>query len=196
VRKDWLYCERAEGLERRATQTVLHDVLEVMLRLMAPVLSFTAEEAWGFLPDAARPPSVFLAGLRCPPEVWRADEVAARFERLLAVRSAVTKALEDARQAGVVKQASEARVVLGVDPVDGLGGLLAERVTELPALFLVADVGLVTPDGARESSLVPGLSVRVERAAGAKCARCWNTRLVGQDPRHPDVCGRCAGVLG
>jgi len=195
VRKDRLYCERADGPERRATQTVLHAILDVLVRLMAPVLSFTAEDVWRFLPGTGRPESVFLAGLAPPPAAWRAPAVAARFEQLLTVRGAVTKAIEEARQAGLVRQSSEARVALGAPSVDGLGRLLAERALDLPALFLVADVTLGDANGAPESPLVPGLHVRVERAPGEKCPRCWNIRALGQDPRHPDLCERCAGVV-
>ena len=195
VRKDRLYCERADGPERRATQTVLHAILDVMVRLMAPVLSFTAEDVWCFVPGAGRPESVFLAGLGPPPAAWRVPEVAARFERLLTVRGAVSKAIEEARQAGLVRQSSEARVALATASADGLGRLLAERADELPSLFLVADVALGGADGAPESPLVPGLRVRVERAPGEKCPRCWNIRALGQDPRHPDLCERCAGVV-
>jgi len=195
VRKDRLYCERADGPERRATQTVLHAILDLLVRLMAPVLSFTAEDVWRFVPGAGRPESVFLAGLGPPPAAWRVPEVAARFERLLTVRGAVSKAIEEARQAGLVRQSSEARVALATVSADGLGRLLAERADELPSLFLVADVALGGADGAPESPLVPGLRVRVERAPGEKCPRCWNIRALGQDPRHPDLCERCAGVV-
>jgi len=147
------------------------------------------------MPGADKPASVFLAGLPPPPASWRADALAARFERLLSVRAAVTKALEEARQGGIVKQTSEARVVLGAAGVDGLGALLAERQAELPALFLTAEVAL--GDGASAASaLVPGLRVAVERAAGQKCPRCWTVREIGTDARHPDLCARCAGVLG
>src|SRR5437762_8127242 len=100
VRKDRLYCERADGPERRATQTVLHAILDVMVRLMAPVLSFTAEDVWCFVPGAGRPESVFLAGLGPPPAAWRVPDVAARFERLLAVRGAGRQASAGARPAG------------------------------------------------------------------------------------------------
>src|SRR5207249_1370445 len=81
VRKDRLYCERAQGPERRATQTVLHAILDVLVRLMAPVLSFTAEDVWRCMPGAGRPDSVLLAGLAPPPVAWRAPDVAARAGR-------------------------------------------------------------------------------------------------------------------
>jgi isoleucyl-tRNA synthetase len=195
VRKDRLYCERADGPERRATQTALHAIVDVLVRLIAPVLSFTAEDVWAHVPAASPAESVLLATLGSPPADWRAPDVAARFERLLAVRAAVMKAIEEARQAGVVKQGSEARVHIGAAVVDGLGALLDAAASELPALFLVADV-VLGADGAPESPVFPGLRLRVERAPGAKCPRCWNVRELGTDARHPELCARCAGVLG
>jgi isoleucyl-tRNA synthetase len=177
VRKDRLYCERADGPERRATQAVLHAIVDVLARLIAPVLSFTAEELWTHVPGAAAE-SVFLAGLEAPPAAWQAPAVAGRYERLLGVRAVVTKAIEEARQSGVVKQASEARVVLAGDPERDLGASAADLAT----LFLVAEV-------------VPGDGVAVARAAGEKCPRCWNVRRLGEDPRHPELCARCAGVV-
>ena len=167
----------------------------LLVRLMAPILSFTAEDVWRCMPGAGRPDSVLLAGLAPPPVAWRAPDVAARFERLLTVRGAVSKAIEEARQAGLVKQSSEARVALGAPSADGLGALLAERAADLPSLFLVAEVALGGADGAPESPLVPGLRVGVERAPGEKCPRCWNIRALGRDSRHPDLCERCAGVV-
>jgi isoleucyl-tRNA synthetase len=191
VRKDRLYCERADGAERRATQTVLHAVLDLLVRLMAPVLSFTAEEVWGFMPETGEP-SVFLAGFGEAPATWCDEALAARFDRLLAVRGAVTKALEEARRDGVVKQGSEARVILGAE--GDLRDLLAARLAELPALFVVAEVAL---DGAAaDSPVLPGLRVAVTRAAGGKCERCWLTRPLGGDARHPGLCARCAAVVG
>src|SRR5947208_231861 len=186
----------AELLRLRVAATPgLHAILDLLVRLMAPVLSFTAEDVWRCVPGAGRPESVFLAGLGPPPAAWRVPEVAARFQRLLTVRGAVSKAIEEARQAGLVRQSSEARVALATASADGLGRLLAERADELPSLLVVADVALGGADGAPESPLVPGLRVRVERAPGEKCPRCWNIRALGQDPRHPDLCERCAGVV-
>jgi isoleucyl-tRNA synthetase len=195
VRKDGLYCERADGPARRAAQTALHGILDVLVRLMAPILSFTAEDVWTFMPGAGRADSVFLAGLDAAKPEWRDDALAGRFDRLLAVRGAVTKAIEEARQAGTVKQSSEARVVLGTGDVEGIGALLAARAAELPTLFLAAAVSLDGADAGAESPVLPGLRVRVERAQGEKCPRCWIVRSLGVDARHPEVCDRCAAVL-
>jgi isoleucyl-tRNA synthetase len=192
VRKDRLYCDGATSAERRATQTVLHAILDALVRLMAPVLSFTAEEVWTHMPGASRPASVFLAGLPEPPDEWVDAALAERFDRLLAVRAAVTKAVEEARNAGVVKQSSEARVVLAAR--DDLGALLRAQAAELPMLLLAGEVEL---DGgaAPDSPLVPGLGVRVERASGGKCERCWMVRALGADAHHPSICARCAAVI-
>jgi isoleucyl-tRNA synthetase len=194
VRKDCLYCERPHGPERRAAQTALHGILDVLVRLMAPILSFTAEDVWSFMPGTGRAESVFLAGIDAARPEWRDDALAERFEQLLSVRGAVTKAIEEARQAGTVKQSSEARVVLGAGG-DGLAALLAERAAELPTLFLAANVSLDGAGAGPESPLLPGLRVRIERAAGEKCPRCWMVRTLGADPRQPEVCERCAAVL-
>jgi len=182
VRKDRLYCEKPTSRERRATQTVLHAVCDALVRSMAPILSFTADEAWRFLPGADAE-SVFLAGLpECPAE-WNDAALAARFDQLLALRSDVTKALEEARKAGVVKQANEARVTI-VGPPATLD--LARSAKELGTLLLAGAV--VVSDG-------PELRVSIDRAEGAKCERCWYVRAVGIRPEHPTLCERCAGVV-
>src|SRR5437773_11035085 len=109
---------------------------------MAPVLSFTAEDVWRFVPGTGRPESVFLAGLGPPPAEWRAPDVAARFEQLLAVRGAGTQAIEEARQAGGVRQASEGRLALGGPAGGGLRRRLAGGAADLPALSPGAHVAL------------------------------------------------------
>jgi isoleucyl-tRNA synthetase len=191
VRKDRLYCERAAAPARRATQTVLHEMLAVLVRLIAPITSFTADEIWQFMPGVEDVPSVFLAGMPVVPDAWRDDALAERFEHLLALRSAVTKAIEDARQAGTVKQASEARVTLGADGDQVVG----VDVGHLAELCLVSEVVLDAATAGVPSPVVSGLRVGVERASGSKCPRCWVVRAPAGAAAHPDLCGRCAGVL-
>jgi isoleucyl-tRNA synthetase len=191
VRKDRLYCERADAPARRATQTALHAMLDVLVRLIAPITSFTADEVWQFMPGVADVPSVFLAGMPTVPDAWRDDALAERFEHLLALRGAVTKAIEDARHAGTLKQASEARVVLGADAaqMDGVDA------ADLAELCLVSEVVVDSSGGGTASPVVSGLRVGVERASGTKCPRCWIVRVPTGAATHPDLCGRCAGVL-
>jgi len=182
VRKDRLYCEKPDGVGRRGTQTVLHAVCDLLLRAMAPVLSFTAEEAWAFLPGATTE-SVFLAGFVVPPAAWNDPVLAARYEQLLALRGEVTKAIEAVRREGAVKQSTEVRVVVtGPEPV--LATLRATQ--ELETVFNVATVDLSPGDAVR---------VDVEKASGSKCERCWNLRALGSHPGHPTLCTRCAEVV-
>ncbi|MGH7893650.1 MAG: isoleucine--tRNA ligase [Candidatus Binatia bacterium] len=182
VRKDRLYCEKAPSPERRATQTAMLAVCDTLLRLMAPILSFTAEEAWAFVPGAATP-SVFLAGLPEPPGEWSHAALAARYERLLELRGEVTRAIEEARRGGVVKQPNEAKIVIEA-PALAHEALLATE--DLRTLLLAGDV---------EVRSAPALRVAVEKANGGKCERCWNVRPLGARADHPTLCARCADVV-
>jgi isoleucyl-tRNA synthetase len=188
VRKDRLYCERADGPERRATQTVLFALADALLRLMAPILSFTAEEAWSFLPGE-RADSVFLAGLPTPPETWRDDALAARFARLLDVRAAVTKAIEEARRNGLVKQSSEVGVTLTVSP--DTATLIRDADNDVTSLLIAGSVGV--EEAAANGDIV---GVAVARAAGEKCPRCWNVRTPAGHGEHAALCHRCAEAVG
>jgi isoleucyl-tRNA synthetase len=188
VRKDRLYCERADSRARRATQTVIFTLADALLRLMAPILSFTAEEAWAFLPGE-RADSVFLAGLPEPLETWRDDALAGRFARLLEVRAAVTKAIEEARQRGVVKQSSEVGVTLTVSP--DTAQLLRDEDNDVTSLLIAGSVAV--EDAAANGDIV---GVAVARAAGEKCPRCWNVRTPAGHGEHAALCSRCAPVVG
>jgi len=191
--KDRLYCSATRAPGRRAAQTALWEILDALVRLMAPILSFTADEIWSYLPGDERPASPLLAGF--PAETYRDDHLAEKWERLLAVRAAVTKALEEARQSGQIGHSLDARVHLGA--ADGLRELLEQQESTLPALLIVSQVQLSHGLGAEAMSpLLPELKVRVERARGGKCERCWNYReAVGTDAAHPGLCDRCLPVI-
>ena len=166
--KDRLYCSATTGPGRRAAQTVLWEIQDALVRLMAPILSFTAEEIWTYLPSDERPVSPLLAGF--PAETFRDDHLAEKWDRLLAVRTAVTKALEEARQSGLIGHSLDARVHLGA--ADGLRELLEQQEGTLPALLIVSQVQLSHDLGADAMSpLLPELKLRVERARGGKCER-------------------------
>ena len=183
VRKDRLYCEKPASRERRATQTVIAAIADTLVRLMAPILSFTADEAWAFLPRPDKAASVFLAGFPELPAEWADPALGARYARLLELRGEVTKAIEDVRKAGLVKQSTETRATIEA-PEDLLA--LARDTEELRTLLLVGEV-----------DLVPGKTLRVaiDKATGGKCERCWNVRELGTRADHPTLCARCAGVV-
>ncbi|MCC6847644.1 MAG: isoleucine--tRNA ligase [Deltaproteobacteria bacterium] len=193
--KDRLYCEGATSLERRSGQTALFLLLEGLVGIMAPILSFTAEEIWGFMPpDPARAPSVLLSDFPEVDPAFRDPKLAADWETLLAVRSAVTKTLEPLRAAGEIGQSLEADVrIAATGPV---ADVLASRRAQLAEIFIVSRVALV-PEGAITGPLLaPGVTVAARRVVGEKCPRCWNYRDdVGRERAVPGLCGRCVGVL-
>ena len=193
VVKDRCYCGAPDDRDRRAAQTVLWHIVRALAGMMAPILSFLAEDVWAAIPRRGEDGgSVFLAPFPVADERWEDAALAERFDRLLEVRSAVTKALEAERQQGRIKQSLEAHVHLEAD--GELGRLLHAHEWMLPELFIVSGISLDASAGAETA--VEGLRVGVERASGEKCSRCWMIlEDVGADETHPGVCGRCAGVL-
>ncbi len=194
IAKDRLYCSTAADAGRRAAQTALWRTLDLLTRLMAPILSYTADEIWSYVPGD-KPASVFEAGLPAVDGALVDDGLAAKWERLLAARTAVTKALETARQQGAIGHSLDARVRLAGN--DGLHPLLEEQRELLPALFIVSQVELAADlDAQYTSPLAADIRVAIESARGAKCERCWNYREdVGGNAEHPGLCGRCATAV-
>jgi isoleucyl-tRNA synthetase len=198
ILKDTLYVLNATDPARRSAQTVLFEILQVITRLMAPILAFTAEEIWEHLPTwEGKEESVHLSAF---PEVrreWVNDDLADRWDQLIRVRGEVTKALELARNARVIGLALDARVVL--DPPSNMLELLKSQQDWLEEAFIVSQVQIAPDDvsaEAFESSEIAGLRIKIEPARGSKCSRCWKwDESVGQAPEHPQACARCADVL-
>ncbi len=193
VLKDRLYAEAPDSLARRSAQTVLAAILGALVRMLAPILAFTCEEVWQFMPAEMRDAeSVHLSDwpvVSVPEADSRA--LSETFAKLLAVRDEVTKALEDARNAGTIGKSQEARVRIAAAPDDL--DVLRRFEAVLPELLIVEGVELAeTSDLSAEAAIA---DVQVSGAQGEKCPRCWNYRVLGADPAHPDVCERCAGVL-
>ena len=201
ILKDRLYTFRADSPARRASQTVLHEVLVALTKLMAPILSFTAEEIWRMLPDKARGeerPSVHLAVF---PEAALQPDTAAlkeRWERLLYIRTIVQGALEMQRREKVIGSSLEARVILQAAPPTY--DFLQAYEGDLPALFIVSQVSLTRvasiPLEGHLLSDTSGFAVDVSKADGKKCERCWNYRAaVGTYADHPTLCDRCVEAI-
>ncbi len=194
ILKDRLYTFRKDATQRRGSQTVLYDILLALTKLMAPVLSFTAEEIWRMLPgrDGAveRPWSVHLAAFPEPDPAWADAALATRWETLLDVRSVVQAALEAKRRDKVIGAPLEARVVLRV--TEAREAFLRPYLPELPSLCIVSAVDLLRADEVP----VPGYAAEVQKASGSKCERCWNYRMtVGQMATHPTLCDRCVEAI-
>lgn len=194
ILKDRLYTLKRDDPPRRSAQFVLREILAALLRMYAPVLVHTCEEAWGYLPGS-KEESVHVALWPEVRESAEQAEVRGRFERLLAVRGAVNKSLEKLRAAGTIGKSLEARVHLHAAKPETAAAL---RGLDLEEFFMVSEVLLVNapPGGATEWPELPGLFVSVERSPHPKCARCWNLRAtVGSDNAHLDLCGRCVKAI-
>jgi isoleucyl-tRNA synthetase len=196
--KDRLYTMPEGHPARRAGQTVLYRLADALCRLMAPVLCFTAEEVWQELETlrGGEPWDGVSVHTELFPEaleIERQEELDRRFEKLIELREEVYRALEIARQDKMIGTGLEACVVVESDE-ESLG-LLKSFGDELKFLFITSEVEF-GPVGANafRSEAVPGFAVEVRKAAGEKCARCWNyTTDVGAAPEWPAICARCAG---
>jgi isoleucyl-tRNA synthetase len=187
VLKDRLYCEGAASRERRAAQTVLYALCDGLVRLMAPILPFTAEEVWGHLPERETP-SVHMA--RFPEPSGRRDEsLLLTWETLRGLRDVVNKALEEARRRGEIGKSLEAAVDLRPASEEE-ARLLEERREFLKDLFIVSSVRLLSLSPSGEAS------ASVSRALGEKCRRCWVITAEPQGTGEETLCPRCARVVG
>jgi isoleucyl-tRNA synthetase len=198
VLKDRLYTSKAGSRERRSAQSAIYLILHAMIRLLAPVLSFTAEEVWAAMPGYEdKELSVHLA--RFPeqnPE--RVDsELIERWSKLLSIKAEISKAIEAARQNKIIGHSLDASVQIA--PPEDMRSFLTDRCEELRALLIVSQVDIAGEEDIKDgyqSSELPGLKVGVAKAPGKKCNRCWiYSQSVGQDSSHPTICERCLGNI-
>jgi isoleucyl-tRNA synthetase len=197
VLKDRLYISAPKSHKRRSAQTAVWRIGEALVRLLAPIMTFTAEEVWDYLPKAAgRGESVHFALFPSPAEILggvsstadgKSDE---DWATLRSVRDEVLKALEEARNNKLIGTGLEAQVnIAASDPVYSV---LSRHSGELRYLFIVSAVTLAQASG----NGTGGVHVEVKKADGAKCERCWNySTQVGEDKNYPTVCERCSPVL-
>ena len=192
--KDRLYCEGPKSLERRSAQTVLTEVLKVLVRIISPVLSFTAEEIWERIPASLKDEeSVHLASWIDPNPAYKNEELAKKWEKIAHLRKEVNKKIEAQRQEGLIGHSLDARVLLNITNND-YSFLKDYTEDEVSDLFIVSQTKFV--DDELENSEIEGISIGVTKALGKKCERCWKySEEVGKDERYPDVDPRCAKVL-
>lgn len=191
IRKDTLYTFAADSPERRSAQTAMHRILTVLVRLLAPILVHTTDEVWQNMEEEIE--SVHLA---LWPELlgeWDDTELMDKWERLLRVRSEVTRRIERAREEEIVGNSLQASVTLHAES-DDLRGFLRDNLPALPELFIVSEVALAEapPQDAAAGIDMPDVHVAVEKCAHPKCERCWNyADSVGKNTEHPTICARC-----
>ena len=195
VLKDRLYTSVSTSKTRRAAQTVLYKILDSLTLLLTPILAFTADEIWKFMPHdkSKNPESPLFNDIPQPDFIKTDDGFMEKWDKIHKVRVDVQKALEIARNEKKIGKSLEARIVLGAD--GELYDFLKSVETALPEIFITSDVEVVQEKQAFTGD-VEGLTVGVEGAKGEKCERCWKfSETVGKDAKHPQLCAHCAAVL-
>jgi len=193
VLKDRLYTSAPRSVARRSAQTALLHITQTLLKLMAPVLSFTAEEAWDILlkstlksADSIGRVTIFTECFHALPDIEQASALHQRWTRVREIRALVMRKLEDLRSAGNIGSSLQGEVDLKAGGDDLI--LLQSLAEQLPFIFIVSRVGVHAGSG--------DLDIHIAPSTHKKCERCWHWRDdIGQDPAHPHICGRCVDSL-
>jgi isoleucyl-tRNA synthetase len=187
VLKDRLYTTRRDSKPRRSAQTALHHVMQTVLRLMAPILSFTAEEAWSVLHPQGDDSIFFHTWKDTLPVGEGEAELLGKWRRLREIRGAVTKRIEETRASGALGSSLQAEVTLAVPPADQ--AVLESLGEDLRFALITSQARVTRSEG-------DAVAVEVRVSAHAKCDRCWHYRAdVGSAPGHPSICARCVSNL-
>lgn len=199
ILKDRLYTAKADSILRRSSQTALYDIIIVLVRLVSPMLPFTAEEAWGHIQklkvksqkskviEQDEMESVHLSDWPQVNERWRNLELEKRWEGLIGLKNDIAKVLEEKRASDEIGNSLEAEVTLSVSESE-LYKLLKEYNDQLPQIFIVSKVEL--------ANTTSETNIRVSHAKGDKCERCWLwSESVGKDSLYPTLCLRCTEVV-
>lgn len=199
ILKDRVYTAKPDSVERRAAQTAMYEILDTLVRLVSPVLTFSAEEVWQHMPKVAgMPESIQLADWPAPRSEYLDKQLEDKWNNLLTIRGELTKALEQARRTKVIGHSLDAAIAIYAS--DGVYDQLSALGEELATLLIVSKANVnqgvqQAPDNAYRSAELP-LAVVVTPAQGEKCERCWiYSDTIGDDSEHSTLCERCAGVL-
>ena len=193
--KDRLYCDEVDSVSRRAAQTAMYKILSAVTRLIAPIMSFTADEIWGYIPHSSsdNAKSVFLNDMPEKSGIKIDDEFSAKWDLIAELREDVKKALEIKRADKVIGKSLEADVILYAD--GEIKEAISKFADELPEIFIVSKVELKDGEGEFKGEL-DSVTVDVIKATGEKCERCWKfSGSVGTHNDHPTLCDRCHSVI-
>jgi isoleucyl-tRNA synthetase len=198
VIKDRTYCEKADAKVRRSSQTAMYTVLDALVRLIAPVLAFTAEEIWQFMPHRASDSaeSVWFTLFPEPTDKYDVPGLEEKWEKILSVRDEAAKALEIARTAKIIGHSLGANVTLYAD--ETRYDFLRSIEGDLPAILITSSASVAriedAPADAYTAENLDGVKILVTVPAGAKCARCWMySPHVTEE--NGELCERCAEVV-
>ncbi len=197
--KDRLYCDGKGSLSRKSAQTAIYMILDGMVRMLAPILAFTAEEIWAIMPHGrnADPESVLYNDMpEANPLFDYADGQEAKWDKLLALRTDVNKALELARAEKVIGKPLDAEITLYLDDT-GAEAFKEIKDENLKALFIVSQVTVESGTGTGYTAQeFKGVRVEVKASEAPKCIRCWtHDAHVGDSSEHPELCPRCMSAI-
>ncbi|PIE63452.1 MAG: isoleucine--tRNA ligase [Desulfobacter postgatei] len=197
--KDRVYTTPEHSDTRKDAQTVMFMILDALVKIMAPILPFTAEEIYTHMPlGEDRKESVHMEEMVCLDPCLEDKNLAAKWEDIRTLRAEVTKALEEARAAKLIGHPLDAAVEIKL-PQGGLAAQVASLDIDLNAVFIVSKASVVeTLDGdVYQGKEIEDLAIKVSKAPGEKCERCWRfDENLGTDPDHPGACPRCTQALG
>lgn len=197
VLKDRLYVEKADSKERRAAQTTMYIILDSITRLMSPILAYTSDEIWEFMPHRSNDDKecVLFNEFPKPVSIKLDEEFINVWDKIQALRDDVKKALEISRKNKEIGKSLEAKVRLYCS--GDLYEFVKQVEKELPSVFIVSQVEIINGnEGDIKGSSLPGVSITVSKVDADKCERCWtHSETVGQNKDHPTLCKRCAEIL-
>jgi isoleucyl-tRNA synthetase len=211
--KDRLYTFKAESTGRRAAQTTIYHVLDHLVRLLAPVLVFTTDEAWGFMPGR-KADSVHISEMPRPKKQWLDGGLEEKWDLILKVKEVASRALEFARKKKIIGHSLDAKVaIFQTDELtreemkklfkierstEELKELLSKEEAALKEILIVSQLAVVDkqPEWPVVNAEIPGFGVAIDKADGAKCERCWNiSPSVGENEENKTICERCLKAL-
>ncbi|MDE5852678.1 MAG: class I tRNA ligase family protein, partial [Oscillospiraceae bacterium] len=196
VVKDRLYCELKDGVKRKAAQTTMFIILDAFTRMIAPILSFTSEEIWAYMPhkDKDDKRSALYNDMYEKVNIKFDDDFYDKWNNIHDIRDAVKKALEEKRTAKIIGSSLDATVILYC--TGHVYDFIKDVLDYLPTVFLVSNVKLESSGTGEYDFEKLGISIDVVKSNGDKCERCWTySDSVGKDSEHPTLCDRCVDVV-
>jgi isoleucyl-tRNA synthetase len=189
ILKDRLYTMAPDAKARRSAQSALYEITHAFLKWIAPYLSFTAEEAWQvFAHNTASQDTIFTEEFHQPVVISDAVKLLAKWSRIREIRSDITKAIENEREAGRIGSSLQAEVEITANANDA--AILQSLGNDLKFITITSQATVIVDNGSSD------IKVAVAASGHQKCGRCWHYRDdVGHDPSHPELCGRCTSNL-
>lgn len=190
--KDRLYTSKKESLERRAAQTTMYIILDSLVKILAPMISFTAEEIWSAMKHTSNEnvESVMLTDFPEVNEEYDNKEITEKWNKIIKLKDIVSKELENARAAKTIGHSLNAKVTIYAEGAQY--EFIKENLELLKTIFIISDIEIM--ENARKDEVK--LGVKVEQASGEKCERCWMySETVGKNKEHPTICERCSGNI-